>query len=146
MIEGKKDCCILCSTPLKIKGMIMSGLLVGTAVTTSILTFTTNCEKVVQLANNSTMTVNDIGTANKIVSLSLLGFSVACAVFERYVNKKVAKLEIENFDLQTELAITKAQTQRTDRSNNDIEIYNEPAYESGKTDISFYPPPVVFRN
>ena len=121
----------------------MSGLLVGSAVATSILTFTTNCEQVVHLANNDTMTINNVGTANKVVSMSLLAFACVSAVFERYINKKVAKLEVENENLSVELSITKAQTYR---SNTSIEDNNEPAehYETGRTDISFYPPAVKF--
>ena len=133
----------ICSTPLKIKGMIMSGLLVCSAIATSVLTFTTNCENVIQLANNSTMTVNDVGTANKVVSMSLLGFSVVSAIFEQYINKKVIKLELENECLSVELANTKAQTQR---SNSTIDIPNEPAEDcnSEKSDITYYPTALKF--
>jgi hypothetical protein len=145
MFEEKKECCLICGTGLKIKGLIMSGLLVGTAIATSVLTFTTNCQNVVQLANNQTMTVNDIGTANKFLSLSLLGFSVSCAVFERFINKKVAKLENEVDSLSEELAITKAQTHKTNRSSDDnVEIYNEPASGSGRSEVSYYPAPIRF--
>ena len=132
-----------CSTNLKIKGLIMSSLLVCSAIATSVLTFTTNCENVIQLANNSTMTVNDVGTANKVVSMSLLGFSVVSAIFEQYINKKVIKLELENECLSVELANTKAQTQR---SNSTIDIPNEPVEEcsSEKSDITYYPTALKF--
>ena len=100
--------CLMCSTPLKIKGMIMSGLLVCTAIATSILTFTTNCNQVIQVSGNSTQTINDIGTANRAVSISLVLFSVTSAIFERHVNKKLVETEEEVSELQTQLAISRS--------------------------------------
>jgi hypothetical protein len=99
--------CIVCSTPVKIKGLIISGLLVGCAIATSILTFTTNCERVIHFSNNQTQTINDIGTANKVVSMSLLAFSVSSAIFERYINKKLTSTIEENEDLKTEIAMSR---------------------------------------
>jgi len=140
----KQNCCIVCSTPLKIKGYIVSCLLVCSAIATSILTFTTNCKQVIHFANNQTQTINDVGVANKAVSLSLLGFAIVSGLFERYINLKVVELEAENENLSVELAITKAQTVQTNRSNIESED-NEP-YNTGKSEISVYPPPIIFSN
>lgn len=117
--------CLMCSTPIKIKGLIMSGLLVGCAVAVSALTFTTNCERVIHFANNQTQTVNDIGTANKVVSMSLLAFSVSSAIFERYINKKLVTVIEENDDLKTELAISRNYN-NSNRDNSNRDYINEP--------------------
>lgn len=114
------DNCLFCTTPNKVKGLVMSFLLVGCAITTSVLTWTTNCEKVIHFANNQTQTINDIGTGNKIVSVSLLAFSVASAVFERYINKKLINTETENEELKSELAVS--------RQNNNNSHYQESNY------------------
>lgn len=133
-----------CSTPLKIKGYIVSGLLVCSAIATSILTFTTNCQQVIHFANNQTQTINNVSIASKAVSISLLGFAIMSGIFERYINLKVVELENENEEIKSELQITKAQTIQTNRSNVDSDN-NEP-YNTGRTEISIYPSPVVFNN
>ena len=139
--------CLFCKTPLKIKGMIMSGLLVCTAVATSILSFTTNCYQIETISNNSTNIKNDIGTANKAVSISLFGFAIVSAVFERYINKKLIDVENEADELRTELAITKAQTNRTSSIINEpMDILQTPSPETARSEVTIYPQTVKFTN
>ena len=139
--------CLVCSTPNKVKGLVFSGLLVACAITTSALTFTSDCQRVIHFANNQTQTVNDIGTANKVMSMSLLGFSVASALFERYINKKLLSIADENDTLKTELALS-----RNYNANNSRDYDNEPQHilstpspvtpypETNRSGETYYPP------
>jgi len=137
--------CLFCSTPLKIKGIIMSGLLVCTSVATSILSFTTNCYHIETLSNNSTEIKNDIGTANKAVSISLIAFSVATAIFERYINKKLANTKDELEEVKSELAFTKAQTNRSSSIINEpIDILQTPEPETNRSTETYYPSTIRF--
>lgn len=136
--------CLICSTPLKIKGTIMSSLLVLTAVATSVLSFTTNCSHVVQVSGNSTQIVNDIGTANRAVSISLVLFSACSAMFERYINKKLIETNDENEELKSQLAISRQNDSGTQR-----EWYNEPIQtqvDTQRSEITSYPPVVSFQH
>lgn len=140
--------CLVCSTPNKIKGLIFSGLLVCCAISTSALTFTTDCQKVIHFANNQTQTVNDIGTANKIMSVSLLAFSVASAMFERYINKRLMQTSDENDCLKTELALSRNYNANQSRDYENNEPHNilstpspiTPYPETNRSVETFYPP------
>lgn len=137
--------CLLCSMPLKTKGIIMSTLLVLTAIVTSILTYTTNCNQVAQISGNSTQTMNEISSASRGVSISLVFFSVASAIFERSINKKLADAEEEVEELKSQLSISRSQnnTQREWYQNNN----NEPIQpiETRRSEETVYPPAVSFQ-
>ena len=136
------DCksCLICASPLKVKGFIMSTLLVLTAISTSVLSFTTNCQQVTQTSNNSTKTIDDIGMANKAVSISLVIFSVASALFERHATKLIEEVKNENEELKSvneELKSKISDKNLTDRN----EVINEPCdeCETSRSSESKYP-------
>ena len=140
--------CVICSTPLKVKGMIMSTLLILTAISTSVLSFTTNCQQVTQTSGNSTQTIDEIGIANKAVSVSLVVFSVASALFERHATKLIDSIQNENEELKSvneELKSKISQKNATDRN----EIINEPCddgYETSRSSETKYPNAIRMHN
>lgn len=136
-------CNIIGCISLKAKGYLISALLVSTAIATSVLTFTTNCSQVLQVSGNSTQTINNIGSANRAVSISLLVFSVVSSIFEHHVNKKLLDSVDEIEELKTQLAHSR---QNNDTDRNSV-IINEPiqSAETRRSDDTVYPAPVSFQ-
>jgi hypothetical protein len=114
---------------LKLKGLVLSVALIIISITTSVLTFTSNCAQVIPAIQNTTWTPNDVVEANKFMGSSLVIFSVISAMFERYINKKLAKAELENEELKTVLARSEGVGIRMP----DVET---PHVESIKTEVS----------
>jgi hypothetical protein len=146
---SKCQSCLICSTPLKVKGMIMSTLLVLTAISTSVLSFTTNCQQVAQTSGNSTQTIDDIGIANKAVSVSLVIFSVASALFERHATKIIDIVQNENEELKSvneELKSKVSQKNATDRNEIINEPYDDDGYETSRSSETKYPNAIRMHN
>jgi predicted RND superfamily exporter protein len=136
--------CIICSTPLKIKGLIMSSLLVLTAISTTVLSFTTNCQQVAQTSGNSTQTIENISVANKAVSVSLVVFSIASALFERHANKIIDKFSEENQELKSKIS-SLSEKNSTDRNEITNEPYND-GYDTSKSSETSYPTIIKIHN
>lgn len=131
------------------KGVIMSVLLVLTALATSALSFTTNCTQVVSFSVNSTQTINDIGTANRAVSICLVLFSGMSAIFERHINKKLAIREFQVEELKTENQELKSQlsqsNSQTDRNEPIDEQHQDNTSETNTGRVTEYPSAIVVR-
>lgn len=131
------------------KGVIMSTLLLLTAVATSVLSFTTNCTQVISFSANSTQSINDIGTANRAVSISLVLFSAMSAIFERHVNKKlvisefhIEELKNENQELKTQLSQSNSHTDR----NEPIDEHHDDNSSESTGRVTEYPCAIVVRH
>lgn len=134
---------------IKKKGIILSALLVSTSIATSILSFTTNCSSVVQLSGNTTQTINDIGSVNRGVSVSLVIFSMASALFERHVNIKLIKtendvdeLKSQNEELKSRMTNQNNNTDRNEIFNNEPDSTDTPT-STGR--VTQYPTAIIIK-
>lgn len=126
-------------------GILMGGLLIGLSSIISLLSFLNDCK-----SDNNERNEN----IQKALSVSLVLFSLSSSVFERQINKKLIKVEIENEDLKTELGKSKKET---NSSNNSVVDINEPYQtpenqyyyqpnQTNKSSESFYPNALKFNN
>lgn len=132
----------------KIKGLILSGFLISSAIVVSVLSFTSKCQS----------GSNGFEDVNRGLGISLVCFSIASSLFEHHTRSKLEKTETENSELKSVLqsnnnsvnGMNQANDQANDQANEQnmnepFQISITPVNGTNKSDDTVYPAPCIYK-